>query len=404
MAPDSDPSAPTIDVVIPARNEARFLGECLTALSAQDYPLDRVTVYVVDNGSTDDTVAIASRFAHPKLRVRLLRHQPRGAGAARNAAIRAGDGELLALLDAHCLIERGWLRALAARFAAPDIGGCQANIVSRATDPRVALYLDRSGEQSNDRILDDTVRGKRNLYPWILSGNSMYRRRAVETVGGFDEQLRACEDVDLAWRVVLLGYRLAYEPRAVAVHYDTNSWWRFIRKGLAYGAGAAELTRRYAAHGAKNKFTPSSIWSAHIDRSLSAACYGVGYRTTALRLMLGLHHAPNVVPQTTVAAAFRPWFAWSGNERARLSPDIVFWLRDDDTLESVVVHHPTRTRLVLDGVADRIWRALVAAHRHEHIVADLSTFYGISPVTAAADLNDFVEELVAGGFLERSHA
>jgi len=402
MASRSDSSTPTIDVIIPARNEARFLGECLTALAAQDYPLDRVTVYVVDNGSTDNTAAIASGFANPKLRVSLIQHERRGAGAARNAAIRAGNGELLALLDAHCLIEPAWLRTLASRFSEPDVGGCQATIVSRATSPRVARYLERSGEQSNERILDDTVRGKRNLYPWMLSGNSMYRRHAVERAGGFDEQLRACEDVDLAWRVVLLGYRLAHESNAVAVHYDTNSWWRFIRKGLAYGAGAAELTRRYAAHGAKNKFAPSTLWSASIDRSLSAACYGVGYRATELRMTVGLHDAPSAVPRRPVAADFRLWFDWSANERARLSPNVVFWLRDDDKPESVVVHLPTRTRLVLDGVADRIWRALAAARPYDRTVADLSAYYGIAPVTAGADLNDFVEELVAGGFIERS--
>lgn len=402
MASRTDPSPPTIDVVIPARNEAQFLGECLTTLAAQEYPLDRVTVYVVDNGSTDGTAAIAEQFADPNLRVELIRHERRGAGAARNAAIRAGTGELLALLDAHCLIQPGWLRALASRFSEPDLGGCQANIVSRATSPRVARYLEQSGEQSNERILDDTVRGKRNLYPWMLSGNSMYRRRAVEAAGGFEEHLRACEDVDLGWRVVLLGYRLSYEPNAVAVHYDTNSWWRFIRKGLVYGAGAAELTRRYAAHGAKNKFTPATLWSASIDRSLSAACYGVGYRTTSLRLALGLNSAPSAVAQSPVATDFRPWFDWSVAERVRLSPNIVFWLRDDAEPESVVVHILTHTRLVLDGVADQIWRALAATRSREQAIAHLSAHYGISPVTAAADLDDFVEELVAGGYVERS--
>jgi cellulose synthase/poly-beta-1,6-N-acetylglucosamine synthase-like glycosyltransferase len=398
----AESAAPTVDVVIPARNEARFLGQCLTALAAQDYPLDRVTVYVVDNGSTDDTASIASGFEHPKLRVRLIHHERRGAGAARNAAIRTGDSALLGLLDAHCLVEPGWLPALVARFREPEIGGCQARIVSRATDSRVARYLERSGEQSNERILDDTVRGKRNLYPWMLSGNSMYRRTAVETAGGFDEQLRACEDVDLGWRVVLRGYRLAYEHDAVAVHYDTNSWWRFIRKGLVYGAGAAELTRRYAAHGAKNKFTPSSVWSVNLDRSLSAAFYGVGYRTTALRMRLGVHAPPTAVPRSPVTDDFRPWFEWSSDHRARLSPDCVFWLRDDTDPESVVVHLPTHTRLVLDGVGDRIWRSLAAAHSRETTIAGLSAFYGISPITAAADLDDFIEELVAGRFLERS--
>jgi len=201
---------------------------------------------------------------------------------------------------------------------------------------------------------------------------------------------------------VLLGYRLAYEPAAKAVHYDTNSWWGFIRKGLAYGAGAAELTRRYAAHGAKNKFAPSTIWRASIDRSLSAACYGLGYRSKAVRLALGLDEGPDVIPQRPVASGRRPWFGWSGNDRVRLSPNAVYWLRDDGTAESVVVHVASRTRLVLDGAGDRIWRSLASRQGRDATTAALSAYYGISPVTAAADLDDFVDELIAGGFIERT--
>jgi cellulose synthase/poly-beta-1,6-N-acetylglucosamine synthase-like glycosyltransferase len=395
--------APTIDVVIPARNEGRYLRECLDALAAQNYPLTAVSVFVVDNGSTDDTVAIAEGYPHQALRVRLLRQTRRGAAAARNLAIEHGTGDLLALLDAHCIADPSWLNALAARFANPQLGGCQARTVSRATSPRVQRYLESSGEQSNERILDDTVLGRRNLYPWVLSGNSMYRREAVEAAGGFDEQLRACEDVDLGWRVVLLGYQLGYEPDAIAVHYDANTWWSFVRKGLVYGAGAAELTRRYEPHGAKNKFSPASVWSRSIDRSLSSLSYGLGYQLKDIRMSVGLDTPPSRQP-TPPVTRFRSWFRWDAGHRMRVGDRTIFWLRDVGAPESVVVHVPTRVRLVLDGAGDRIWRDVVAARSRDDIATGLSSHYGISRATADADLDDFVEELVAGEFVERAGA
>jgi len=396
----SDSPTPTVDVIIPALNEARYLGACLESLAAQRYPLDAVTVFVVDNGSTDETVSIAEGFSTNSLRVRVLRQSRRGAAASRNGAIREGRGELLALLDAHCILDPHWLPALAQRFSLPQLGGCQATTVSRATSARVQRYLDKSGELSNERILDDTVLGKRNLYPWILSGNSMYRREAVEPVGGFDEGLRACEDVDLAWRVVLTGYQLAHEPKAVAVHYDTNSWWRFVRKGLGYGAGAAELARRYEPHGAKNKFVPAALWSASLDRSLSSLFYGVGYHLKATRMRLGVDHVPSHHVPSAVTH-FRPWFTWRNGQTMRVSDRTVFWFRDGKVPESVVVHVPTRTRLVLDGPANDIWRQIAEGHSREQTAAAISTYYGISPVTAGADIDDFVEELVGGAFVER---
>ena len=393
-------SVPKIDVIIPALNEARYLNACLESIAAQRYPLDAVTVFVVDNGSTDATISIAEGFKTNNLAVRVLRQSRRGPAASRNAAMREGSGELLALLDGHCIVDPTWVSSLAERFAVPQLGGCQATTISRAVSPRVQRYLDASGELSNERILDDTVLGKRNLYPWILSGNSMYRREAVEPLGGFDEGLRACEDVDLAWRVVLTGYQLAHEPRAVAVHYDSNSWWRFVRKGLGYGAGAAALARRYEPHGAKNKFVPAALFSPSIERSLSSLFYNVGYRLKTTRMRFGLDRVPSRHSSAIVAPRFRPWFAWSGDQSIRISDRAIYWFRDGDAPESVVVHVPSRTRLVLDGVANDIWRSLAAERSREQAAEGISTHYGVSPITALADIDDFVDELIDGAFVE----
>jgi hypothetical protein len=229
----------------------------------------------------------------------------------------------------------------------------------------------------------------------------MYRRAAVEPLGGFDEGLRACEDVDLAWRVVLTGYQLAHEPKAVAVHYDTNSWWRFVRKGLGYGAGAAELARRYEPHGAKNKFAPAVRLSTSVDRSLSSLFYTVGYRLKRTRMRFGIDRAPSQHTSTTVAKEFRPWFEWTIDQTMRISDRTVYWLREGNAPESVVVHVPSRTRLVLDGVANDIWRQLAEGRSREQSAEAISVYYGISPVTARADIDDFVEELIGGAFIER---
>src|SRR5579883_361237 len=135
---------PAIDVVIAARNEARFIGDCLTALREQDYPSGQITIYVVDNGSADATPQIASRQG-----ARVLRETRPGAAAVRNRGIRGGRGELIALLDAHCLVEQGWIRRMAARFTDARLGGCQGWTDHRATNHRVQRYLRRTGELSN---------------------------------------------------------------------------------------------------------------------------------------------------------------------------------------------------------------------------------------------------------------
>lgn len=385
---------PTIDIVIAARNEERQIGDCLRALKAQDYPQELLTIYLVDNGSTDRTTEQArAGGAH-------VLHQPkRGAAAARNTGIAAGQGELIGLLDAHCQPGASWVRLLAAEFVDPRVGGCQGSIDNRAVNRRLQKYLEASQVISNERVLADTIKGERNLYPWILSGNSMYRRTALAAAGMFNEDLRACEDVDLAWRVLLLGYQLGYVPEATTVHYNNDSWHGFLKKGLQYGAGAAQVAHIYKLHGASNKFRPARIFSNSLERSLSSFYYWAGYNLKNLRLSLGLDARPKMQPPGPVLKEFRPKFQWADGWSLQLSENTIYWFRDQKS--SVIVNIPEKSRLVIGSTGNFIWRRMTAGLSRERLIQELSDYYNISAVTAGADLEDFVEELIEAGVVHK---
>lgn len=382
---------PSVDVVIAAHDEAAYIERCLDALHQQSVGAGQLAIYVVDSNSTDATSEIARRCG-----ATLLTERKPGAAAARNRGIRQGRGELIALLDAHSIPDRHWVSRMVERFADPRLGGCQGHIDNRAIDARIQRYLSSSGALANERVLEDTVTGKRNLYPWILSGNSMYRRRAIQEAGLFDERLTACEDVDLAWRVFLLGYQLGYEPAATVVHYDLNTWHGFVAKGRKYGAAAATLALAYRAHGAWNKFAPPQLWTRSAERALVVGYYWLGYHTQRLKLRLNL--AQPLEPRTPQPARdeFRTAWRWTHHRRMRIDPNVLFWFRDD-AHSSVIVNPATRTRIVLESVADVIWRALVDAVPRDALIATISADYNVSTATAAADLDEFVEELVASG-------
>ncbi len=386
---------PFVDVVIAAKNEERYLGSCLEAIKAQDYPKERFQIHVVDNGSSDNTVRIAEQQG-----AQVLSEHTRGAAAARNLGLARSAGELVAFLDAHCIPERSWISLMAEQFKVSNLGGCQGRIENRSINRRVQQYLEDSGALSNERVLVDTISGKRNIYPWILSGNCMYRREALNAAGFFNERLEACEDVDLAWRVVLRGYQLTYVPQAKLIHYNCESWHGFLKKGLRYGRGAAVLAAIYKPHGAREKFLPGQIWSTKPERLLSGLYYWAGYRQQEWRLRLKLDSAPAMQAQRAVLKKFRTTFHWTSNVSLRISGDAIFWFRDDEQT-SVIVHFPTKLRVVLDAVGDFIWRRLVKGSNRESIVQEVTARYGVASITAAADLEDFIEELIDAGILVR---
>jgi glycosyltransferase involved in cell wall biosynthesis len=91
------PDIPRVSVVVAAYNEERFIAEALDSALGQEYPADRVTVVVVDDGSTDATALIAERYAAETGRVHVIRERNGGNVAATNTALTGADGDVVAL-------------------------------------------------------------------------------------------------------------------------------------------------------------------------------------------------------------------------------------------------------------------------------------------------------------------
>jgi glycosyltransferase involved in cell wall biosynthesis len=194
---------PRVSVITPAKDAAATLPALLDALAALEVPEGGMEVVLADDGSRDATRVIAE--AHPVV-TRVVDGGGRGPGAARNAAVAASAGEVLAFTDADCVPAPSWLReALAVLDGGADL--VQGRVV--AAGP-VGPF-------------DRTVRVERfsHLYE---TANLVLRRALFERLGGFEPWLspkrskELGEDVWLGWRAQRSGARLAFAPDAVVAH------------------------------------------------------------------------------------------------------------------------------------------------------------------------------------------
>lgn len=386
-------TAPTVDIVIAAYNEEAMLGECLESLLDQRYASDRVRIWVVDNGSTDSTKEIASRYP-----VQLLINSTPGAAAARNCGTAAGDAELVAFIDAHCVANADWIASMVEHFLDDRVGGCQGRTDLAARDERVALHIERTGMNQHDNLLASTLWADVNIYPWVLSGNCMFRRSVLTACGGFDESLPACEDVDLSWRVVLAGYLLEYAEQASVVHWNCDSWDLYVHKSRRQGSGAAVLAHRYLPLGALNVFEPVQL-NQDRERAEIARAYEEGYREEERRIASDRDFTPPL-SSLSIAPERRRRFKWKSREWLSVSTDAVYWRRGDT--RSVIVHQPTRSRFVLDDSAHLIWGGLAVGKSRDVIAGEIANQYAIAVPSALKDCDDFVDELVDSGLLVRA--
>jgi glycosyltransferase involved in cell wall biosynthesis len=216
-------------IVTPTHNRRRSLQRTLAALTAQDYPADRFEVIVVADGCADGTSDLLAAL-RPTLpfRLRWIAQEQAGPAAARNAAVAAAGGDIIAFLDDDVVPVAGWLSAHMAIHAQDEravvIGPLSPGSRER---PAWVRWEDDSLQQQYRAMLAGVYRPTpRQFY----TGNSSVRRRWVSAAGGFNGALRRAEDVELAFRLQDLGLRFYFEPLADGLHhsYRTYRSWQAI--------------------------------------------------------------------------------------------------------------------------------------------------------------------------------
>jgi glycosyltransferase involved in cell wall biosynthesis len=197
---------PDVSVVMPAFNAERYLATAVESVLRQTYR--DLELLIVDDGSTDGTVALAEHFARADSRVRVLRQTNAGPGPARNTAFRAAAGRFFAFLDsddewdAHFLAEN-----VAVLQSRPDVDVVVGNARNRGgpRDGRPCRPLRGDGVPI---ALGEILADETSLFIMCV-----FRREAVETIGGFDPAFLTNEEYEMWIRAALAGFTFTRHTR-----------------------------------------------------------------------------------------------------------------------------------------------------------------------------------------------
>lgn len=233
----------TISLIICTRNRAEPLRRCLAAVAAIIHDCDWELV-VVDNGSTDATMAVIRSFAERQhFRVVAVSQPVPGLSNARNAGVAAARGDLLLFTDDDCYVTPDFLDAARAAFTDPAIGFVTGRV--RLFDPDDALVT------INESIVPLHFAAHAFLATGMVKGANLgFRRAALERIApaglpfdsllGAGARFPAGEDSDAAQRVALAGWAGAYDPALVVFHHHgrRNADIAGLYEGYDIGRGA----------------------------------------------------------------------------------------------------------------------------------------------------------------------
>jgi glycosyltransferase involved in cell wall biosynthesis len=191
--------APLVSVVMPAYNSARYIAQALDSALEQDYPA--LEIVVVDDGSTDDTVNIVTRYGD---KVRLLSQKNQGSAAARNFGIREARGKYIAFLDAD---DAWWPHKIRHQVAAMIQGGYKMaysrfiwwhpDAHGQHTQPETEFAQAHNPNLSSAVIVTGWTYAELLLDCIVWTSTVIVEKTEIEKAGFFDETLRKGQDYDL---------------------------------------------------------------------------------------------------------------------------------------------------------------------------------------------------------------
>ncbi len=233
---------PLVSIIVPARNEADNIARTVRNLRSMDYPEDKMEVIVVDDGSTDETAAIAKAAGATRV-VRNDRNpaaKVNGKASALNAGLAVAKGEIVACVDADSMPQKEAIMQSLPFFNDPSVG---------AVTSKIFVNNDKKWLGKLQRMEYAMIAWSRKLFEYIDSiyvtpgPLSFYRKSVLKEAGGFDEK-NVTEDIEIAWRLLDKGYKIKMSPAVTytEIPHSFGKWWK---QRLRWNVGGIQTSMKY---------------------------------------------------------------------------------------------------------------------------------------------------------------
>ncbi len=236
-----NPGTPPVSVVIPARNAESTIAAALDSALTQDY--DGTIEIVVADGSDTPATAELIRRRYPS--VRLVPNPDQSTGGGANAALKAATGDIIVRCDAHTELTPGYIRRAVAtlqRTGAANVGGRQLAAGTAFFDRAVAMAMTTPLGAGDARHRLGGAEG-----PADTAFLGVFRRDALEAVGGHDPSLARNQDYELNWRLRQRGETVWFDPGLAIVYRPRSTLRKLARQYFDYGRWKRAVLRRHPA-------------------------------------------------------------------------------------------------------------------------------------------------------------
>ena len=243
-------------VIIPVYNGESSIADCLEALLRQDYARSDYEVIVVDDGSTDGTGDVISRYAGSRTPwIRNVKQTNQGPAAARNHGAQLAAGNFLLFTDSDCSPEPDWITQMVGPLLAdPGLAAVKGAYKTRQTS-LAARFAQLEFEERYAKL------ESRADIDFVDSYSAAVRSDVFREIGGFDTSFPTAnnEDVEFSYRMARFGHRMAFTPLAIVYHIHPNTLWKYFKAKFGRAYWRMAVYKSFPEKMGSDSYTPQSL-------------------------------------------------------------------------------------------------------------------------------------------------
>ncbi len=275
---------PYISIILPCRNEAGFIEQCITSIFAQDLPEGGFEIIVADGMSTDGTREYLERMAqqHPELLV--LNNLGRIVSTGLNAAIKAARGDIIVRMDAHTTYASDYVReclAVMKETGADNVGGPVQTRADTFIEQAIRAVFHcrwavggaRSHRPEYEGFVDTVIYG-------------CWKRQIFEKVGLFDEDLVRNQDDEHNLRITLSGGKIFQSPRIRSWYCVRGSLTTLFRQYMQYGYWKVLVIRKHTMPASLRHLVPGAFLACLSLTTILGLFWRPGFLVAASLILL----------------------------------------------------------------------------------------------------------------------
>lgn len=226
---------PFVSVIIPCRNEEKYIGQCLDSIIEQDFEKENLEVLVVNGASQDNTRGVVNKYANQHPFIKLLENREKYTPFGLNIGIREAKGEIIVRMDAHARYEKDYISKCVKymkEYNADNVGGVIKTLPTQNTFVAKAIAICLSslfGAASFFRL------GSRKIREVDTVFGGCYRKEIFQKIGLYNENLIRSQDIELNLRLKKIGGKIILSPDIVSYYYPSADFISFLEHNFNDG-------------------------------------------------------------------------------------------------------------------------------------------------------------------------